>query len=130
MDSDDEVTNEIAAAVAQAIRDRRIELGYSQAKVAESIGISHQQMQKLEVGDNRVSAGRIGLLCRVLNVDPNYFFEPVLGRLKLLSPTNGDLLSLKRSIIDQVVSINDVSALRAVEAALSIIAESGSDQGS
>jgi transcriptional regulator with XRE-family HTH domain len=61
--------------VGQKIRDRRIFLGMSQAKVAGAIGIAFQQIQKYETGMNRVGASSLQQISEVLGVSPFYFFE-------------------------------------------------------
>jgi DNA-binding transcriptional regulator YiaG len=58
------------------LRKRRTQMGFSQAKVAEWIGITYQQLQKVEAGHNRVSAARLKLLADYLCVPLYYFFQP------------------------------------------------------
>ncbi len=53
------------------IRERRKELGYSQAYVADIVGISFQQLQKYEVGDSRVAAAMLIKLAEVLRTEPS-----------------------------------------------------------
>jgi|SRR5215472_3733514 len=57
------------------IRERRIKLGLSQQQVAEMIGVTYQQANKYETGINRVSAGRLYEIARVLNSPITYFYE-------------------------------------------------------
>lgn len=54
------------------IRLRRVELDMSQADMGKSLGISFQQIQKYEKGENRISGSRFLEICRLLKVDPNY----------------------------------------------------------
>lgn len=61
--------------VGQKIRKRRIELGLTQQQLANMIGVTFQQAHKYEYGVNRISAGRLFELARVLGVDVGYFFE-------------------------------------------------------
>jgi transcriptional regulator with XRE-family HTH domain len=54
------------------IRTRRMMLGMTQTELGRRLGgISFQQIQKYETGDNGVPPGRIGMLCRALEVTPN-----------------------------------------------------------
>lgn len=60
----------IDVAVGQRIRDRRRALKLSQATLAEALGVTFQQVQKYERGDNRISASMMAraaktLTCRV-----------------------------------------------------------------
>jgi transcriptional regulator with XRE-family HTH domain len=47
----------------------------TQQKLAESVGIKFQQIQKYETGANRVSASRLWDIADALEVDVAFFFE-------------------------------------------------------
>ncbi len=61
--------------VGSRIRERRIMLGLTQQQLAELIGVTYQQAHKYERGINRVSAGRLFEIARVLNVSITFFYE-------------------------------------------------------
>lgn len=61
--------------VGQRVRQRRTLLGYSQERLADSLNLTFQQVQKYERGANRVGAGRLYELSHALDVPVNYFFE-------------------------------------------------------
>ena len=63
------------AYIGQRIRERRKLLKLSQSELAELMGFSYQQMQKYETGVSHVSAGKLLLFAKILNVPPNYFYE-------------------------------------------------------
>src|SRR5262249_45293699 len=63
--------------VGARIRERRIMLGLTQQQLAELIGVTYQQAHKYERGINRVSAGRLFEIARVLSVPVGHFFEGV-----------------------------------------------------
>lgn len=65
---------EVDRAVGGRMRERRILVGMSQEELGGHLGISFQQVQKYEKGTNRVSAGRLWQLSKVLQVPLNYFF--------------------------------------------------------
>lgn len=65
--------------VGARIRERRIVLGLSQHQMADLIGVTYQQAHKYESGINRVSAGRLFEIARVLKVPVGYFFEQLEG---------------------------------------------------
>jgi len=67
----------VDAHVGQRVRGRRKEMGLSQEKLAKSLGVSFQQVQKYEIGINRVSAGRLWDISDTLEVDIGYFFEDI-----------------------------------------------------
>ena len=63
--------------VGRRLRARRKELGISQEKLANVLGISFQQVQKYESGVNRVSASRLWNIAQALEVGVGYFFEGI-----------------------------------------------------
>ena len=60
--------------VGRHLRARRLELGLSQQRLAEAIGVTFRQIQKYEHGSNRVVASRLYDLAKVLHVTVEYFF--------------------------------------------------------
>ena len=54
-------------AIGVQIRQRRILFGMTQEGLAKRLGVSHQQVQKYESGQNRVSAGRLLMISKVLD---------------------------------------------------------------
>jgi transcriptional regulator with XRE-family HTH domain len=61
--------------VGQRMRERRLILGLSQERLAEACGVSFQQVQKYERGQNRLSASRLYRVAQILGVPISYFFE-------------------------------------------------------
>lgn len=61
--------------VGQRLRHLRHLAGLSQTAIAESVGITFQQIQKYESGANRLSGSRMWHLARVLDAQPSAFFE-------------------------------------------------------
>ena len=57
------------------IRLRRKEMGVSQERLAEALGLTFQQVQKYERGVNRIGASRLFDLARVLDVPIGFFFD-------------------------------------------------------
>ncbi len=53
----------------------RLANGKSRQELADSIGVTHQQLQKYEKGINRISAGRLALIANALNKTVEYFYE-------------------------------------------------------
>lgn len=80
------------------IRERRIMLGLTQQQLAEMIGVTYQQAHKYERGINRISAGRLFEIARVLSVPINYFFEGLDGETsRAVSPRERMCLELARN---------------------------------
>ena len=76
------VPNPIDAHVGSRVRIRRLEVGMSQEKLGDALGITFQQVQKYENGINRISASRLQHVSRILQVAIAYFFEGAPGQLK------------------------------------------------
>ena len=60
--------------VGARLRERRIRLGMSQEQLAESVGLSFQQIQKYERGFNRMGASRLWEVARALDVPLDFFY--------------------------------------------------------
>ena len=55
--------------VGQNIRMKRTQRKMSQETVGKALGVTFQQVQKIEKGVNRIGAGRLALLASVLDCD-------------------------------------------------------------
>tara|TARA_R100000654_G_scaffold5716_1_gene15744 strand:+ start:7446 stop:7703 length:258 start_codon:yes stop_codon:yes gene_type:complete len=62
-------------ACGKKIRSRRLTLGLTQSNLAESVGVTFQQIQKYEKGTNGVSAERLGAIATALKVNVLYFYN-------------------------------------------------------
>jgi len=69
--------DEVDAYVGARIGLRRSALGLSQSALAQQLGISFQQVQKYETGQNRISASRLHRAATVLGTSVDTFFPPV-----------------------------------------------------
>ncbi|MET0274226.1 MAG: helix-turn-helix transcriptional regulator [Phenylobacterium sp.] len=67
--------NPIDRHVGLRIRIRRKELGVSQERLAESIGLTFQQVQKYERAANRISASKLWEVAQALSTTVAYFYE-------------------------------------------------------
>ena len=63
------------------MRLRRMLIGMSQERLGELLGLTFQQVQKYEKGVNRIGAGRLFEVSRILNVPIDYFYEGVNGQI-------------------------------------------------
>jgi transcriptional regulator with XRE-family HTH domain len=62
------------ALVGARLRSRRKQLKMSQERLGKEIGVSFQQVQKYENGTNRIGAGRLAEISKVLDVPVAFFF--------------------------------------------------------
>jgi transcriptional regulator with XRE-family HTH domain len=61
------------------VRELRKSRGFSQALVAEMIGLTHQQIQKYERGTDRISVSTLLRLCRALDVPASALIAELAG---------------------------------------------------
>ena len=67
--------NPIDRHVGAQIRVRRRTLGVTQSQLAETLGVTFQQVQKYENGANRVSASRLWQVAEALQTSVAHFYE-------------------------------------------------------
>jgi transcriptional regulator with XRE-family HTH domain len=79
--------NPIDVHVGARIRLRRTLLGISQSALAETIGLTFQQVQKYEKGTNRVSSSRLVDLANALNVEVSHFFQEMSAEVEQQTPS-------------------------------------------
>ena len=79
--------------VGARVRMRRLMLGFSQDKLAETIGLTFQQIQKYEKGANRIGASRLFQLANALDVPVQFFYEDLKGE-RADAASSQDLVAL------------------------------------
>ena len=73
--------NPIDIQVGNRVRIRRMLIGMSQERLGDLLGLTFQQVQKYEKGVNRIGAGRLFEVSRILNVPVDFFYEGVNAQL-------------------------------------------------
>jgi transcriptional regulator with XRE-family HTH domain len=104
--------------VGKRLKQIRTLRNMSQTDVAKRLELSFQQIQKYEVGSNRIAASRLFDLARVLDVPTSYFFEGLANAGPAQRRNSGhDIVSALAAIEDEkiksriVTFIQDVSGL-------------------
>jgi len=69
--------NNVDKRLGQRVRTRRLEIGMSQERLAELLGITFQQVQKYEKGVNRIAASRLFEMTAALDMSIERFFEGI-----------------------------------------------------
>ena len=59
------------------MRQRRLELGYTQTRIANICKCTFQQVQKREKGSNKIPLDDLIILCEATHTDLDYFFRPL-----------------------------------------------------
>lgn len=98
--------DEVEQHIGQKIKILRISHKMSQKALAEKLGITYQQVQKYEMGMNRVSVVRIWQLCNIFSVTPDFLFENLLD----LDSKNEDTSEL---ISNKVATSQDIKLMLA-----------------
>lgn len=70
-----EETHPVDRHVGARLRVARLQKKMSQECLARAAGVTFQQMQKYEKGDNRVSASRLWMIAQTLALPVSFFFE-------------------------------------------------------
>jgi len=81
------VSNPIDVYVGYRLRQRRVLLGLSQTRLAESLDLTFQQIQKYESGLNRIGASRLYQLACILDTPVGYFFDGIPPSLQAQAKT-------------------------------------------
>jgi transcriptional regulator with XRE-family HTH domain len=123
--------NPIDAQVGNRVRIRRMLIGMSQEKLGDLLGLTFQQVQKYEKGINRIGAGRLFEISRILDVPIDFFYDGVGASsdgptetsaplMEFVSSTEGLQLSLafmkirdpkvRKRVLDLVKSLGEEEA--------------------
>ena len=76
--------------IGEKVKMRRKELGISQERLAEVLGVTYQQVQRYENGTNRLNVENIQLIADALSVSVSYFFEN--GKTSVVAEKPSDYL--------------------------------------
>lgn len=72
--------SDIDRRIAGRIREFRKAAGLSMADLAGPLGVSHQQVQKYETYQDRVTVGQLQIIAEKVGVSPGRFFDDVTER--------------------------------------------------
>lgn len=125
--NDERAANAIDRKLGQRVRTRRLEIGMSQERLAELLGVTFQQVQKYEKGINRIAASRLYDISSALDMPVSRFFEGLTGRAggvaepskdyiddALATPEGSQLMSLFASIKSVKVRRRVIELVRAL----------------
>lgn len=59
----------------EALKRLRYDKNLTQPDIAIMLGLTYQQIQKYEKGQNKLSIGAIDAICKELDISPLIFFE-------------------------------------------------------
>jgi transcriptional regulator with XRE-family HTH domain len=76
--------------VGSRIRIKRVNLGMNQKKLGNQLGVSLQQVQKYEKGENKIGSSRLHEIAEILKVHVSYFFQYYNGLSNILEVSEED----------------------------------------
>ncbi len=104
---------ELEKQIGARLRLARKQKGISQRELGSALGVTFQQVQKYELGSNRLSLSKSIAAARALDVDPSYFFEG-------LSPKSNPAPSDSRLSADALSALTNESGAKLVSSFLKI----------
>jgi transcriptional regulator with XRE-family HTH domain len=103
------VAPSIEIVIGRRIRQVRTVKGLSQARLAQMLGISFQQVQKYESGQNRIAAGRLWEIANALDTPVALFFtDPGATRTASVRSDKGDETN-KREATSLATLVDDIA---------------------
>jgi transcriptional regulator with XRE-family HTH domain len=115
--------------VGRRIRARRIECRMSQVKLADGLGVSFQQVQKYEMGVNRIGAGRMRRICEILKVPITFFYDAEIAGgatgVRRFKASRLFVLLQRRDSVKLVTAFNEVRDPRIRTALVRLVVQVG-----
>lgn len=108
-------------AVGRRIASRRAAMGRSQSALAMELGVSFQQLQKYESGQNRVSASRLHRIALILGTPVSDFF-PETGEETASADRHPVLTQEARAVLADFDRIRAAPVRRAVARIMAALA--------
>ncbi|MES2253348.1 MAG: response regulator [Pseudomonadota bacterium] len=96
--------------IGKRLREKRQKLGLTLTDLAEKLGVSHQQIQKYEQAQSRVSAITLYHLGEILGVEPSYFFQGFSAFKKKTERVAGDVIVPDRESVLNILLVEDDAA--------------------
>lgn len=110
--NDERAANAIDKKIGQRVRTRRLEIGMSQERLAELLGVTFQQVQKYEKGVNRIAASRLHDIALSMDMPIAKFFEGLGGR------TSAGVAESSKDYIDDALATPEGAQLMALFASI------------
>ena len=112
----------IDSQIGKRLRHRRNQMGMTQSDLAERLDLSYQQLQKYETAGNRVSAGRLWQIAKILEVEPSYFFEDVEDSTEYEEPKDDARRRAAQEVVEDFENIQSADVRAATGGLLKTLA--------
>lgn len=110
--NDERAANAIDRKIGQRVRSRRLEIGMSQERLAELLGVTFQQVQKYEKGVNRIAASRLHDIANALDMPASRFFDGLVANSRL------GVAEAREDYVDDVLATPEGAQIMALFAAI------------
>lgn len=111
--NDERSANAVDKKIGQRVRARRLEIGMSQERLAELLGVTFQQVQKYEKGVNRIAASRLFDISAALDMSVAKFFEGLSG-----GAGRGAVAESRKDYVDDALATPEGAQLMALFASI------------
>jgi len=131
----DRQPNMVDRHVGERVRARRKQLGLSQDRLADALGLTFQQVQKYERGANRISASKLFDTAAALQVEIPFFFEGLTPGASLGGVSESDApafehLTLAPDELELVAAFRAVGRKRMRRRVLELVRELAAEEPS
>jgi transcriptional regulator with XRE-family HTH domain len=109
--------------VGERIRQRRTAMGLTQEQLSQALNISYQQLQKYETAANRVSAGRLFEIAKILEVEIGYFFDGLKSDEREVPMPHGGRNRAALDLVKNFMDIQDPSVRASVASLVKSLSE-------
>ncbi len=98
--------------IGRRLREKRQKRGLTLSDMADKLAVSHQQIQKYEQAQSRISAYTLFQLSEILGVDPGYFYHGYESYYRRLEKAqlNGEMIVHDRESVFNVLIVEDNAA--------------------
>ena len=112
-------------ALGARIRAARVAAGLSQAALAAAVGVSPQQVQKYELGNDRVAASTLHGIAQTLEVHPGSLFDDNMPTL------SGTASEMKAAIhmAERIKRVRDPAVVKRLMALIDLLAGTEGEEG-
>lgn len=93
--------------VGKRIREKRLKMGFTLSDVGEKLGVSHQQVQKYEQAQSKITALVLFQFGKIFGVDPSYFFQGCDIYFERQQKLEGDFIKIVRKNPLNVIVVED-----------------------
>ncbi|MBA4310669.1 MAG: hypothetical protein C0425_10090 [Chlorobiaceae bacterium] len=99
--------HQIDCFVGKKIREKRVQMGYTLSDIGEILGVSHQQVQKYELAQSKITALILYQFSKIFSVEPSYFFQGCDLFFERQQKLEGDFIKINRQAPLNVILVED-----------------------